>query len=126
MVDTVDLESIRVISGVGSNPTGRSGMGGVELEILNGMVLFVVGIFGSFVIRKNLVIVLMSLELMLLGVSLNFIIYSVYLDDVVGQVVALFILVVAASESAIGLSMIVVYYRLRGVINISVINMLKG
>lgn len=96
------------------------------MEILNGMVLFVVGIFGSFVIRKNLVIVLMSLELMLLGVSLNFIIYSVYLDDVAGQVVALFILVVAASESAIGLSMIVVYYRLRGVINISVINMLKG
>lgn len=96
------------------------------MEILYGMGLFVVGIFGSFVVRKNLVIILMSLELMLLGISLNFIVYSVYLDDIVGQLVALIILVVAASESAVGLSMIVIYYRLRGVINISMISMLKG
>jgi NADH-quinone oxidoreductase subunit K len=96
------------------------------MEILFGMILFVVGMIGSFVVRKNLVVVLMSLELMLLGISMNYIVYSIYLDDIVGQVVALFVLVVAAGESAIGLSMIVIYYKLRGVINISSIHMLKG
>jgi NADH:ubiquinone oxidoreductase subunit K len=96
------------------------------VDIYYGVGLFVVGVLGCFVVRKNLVIVLMALELMFIGVSLNFVVYSIYLDDMVGQLIALFILVVAAAESAIGLAMIVIYHKLRGIINVSFINMLKG
>lgn len=98
----------------------------IILDIYYGVSLFVVGILGCFVVRKNLVIVLMALELMFIGISLNFVVYSIYLDDMIGQLIGLFILVVAAAESSIGLAMIVIYYKLRGIINVSLINMLKG
>jgi NADH-quinone oxidoreductase subunit K len=76
--------------------------------------------------RKNFLIILMSIEIMLLAVNLNFIFFSVYLDDLIGQMFALYILTVAAAESAIGLAILVVYYRLRGIIAIDNISTLKG
>jgi len=88
--------------------------------------LFLIGIWGIFLNRKNIIIMLMSIELMLLAVNLNFVVFSVYLDDLVGQVFALFVLTVAAAESAIGLALLVVYYRVRGTIAVEFINLLKG
>ena len=90
------------------------------------MVLFLLGIAGIFLNRKNLIIILMSVELMLLAVNFNFIIFSVYLDDLIGQLFALFIVTVAAAESAIGLAILVVYYRVRGTIGIEFIQIMKG
>src|SRR5688572_3732973 len=90
------------------------------------LILFGLGIWGVFVLRRNVISILISIELMLLSISLNFIFFSFYLDDIVGQVFALLILTVAAAESAIGLAILVVYYRLTGVISIDYINLLKG
>lgn len=90
------------------------------------LILFLLGIWGIFLNRKNIIIMLMSIELMLLAVNLNFVIFSVYLDDLIGQVFALFILTVAAAESAIGLALLVVYYRVRGTISVEFIHLLKG
>jgi len=81
---------------------------------------------GIFITRKNIIIILMCIELMLLAVNMNFIIYSVYLNDLLGQIFALFVLTVAAAESAIGLAILVVYYRLNGTIMTLFINSLKG
>jgi NADH-quinone oxidoreductase subunit K len=89
-------------------------------------VLFLTGISGIILNRKNIIIMLMSVELMLLSINLNFIIYSAYLDDVMGQVFALLILTVAAAESAIGLAILVVYYRVRGSISVENIHLLRG
>ena len=80
------------------------------------MILFLIGITGIVLNRKNILIMLMSVELMLLAVNFNFILYSVYLDDAIGQLFAVLILTVAAAESAIGLAILVVYYRVRGTI----------
>ena len=90
------------------------------------LILFILGIWGIFLNRKNIVIMLMSIELMLLAVNLNFIIFSVYLDDLLGQVFSIFILTVAAAESAIGLAILVIYYRVRGTIAIEFIDLMKG
>lgn len=90
------------------------------------IILFLLGIWGIFLNRKNIIIMLMSIELMLLAVNLNFVLFSVYLDDVVGQMFALLILTVAAAESAIGLALLVVYYRVRGTIAVEFINLIKG
>lgn len=76
--------------------------------------------------RTNLLIVLISIEMMLLSIVLNFVIFSVYLDDIVGQIFALFILTIAASESAIGLAIVVIYYRLRGSIRLEKGGLLRG
>ena len=89
-------------------------------------ILFLVGMWGIFLNRKNIIIILMSIELLLLAVNFNFIIFSVYLDDIVGQVFALFVLTVAAAESAIGLAILVIYYRIKGTIAIEFVNLLKG
>lgn len=89
-------------------------------------ILFLLGIWGIFFNRKNIIIMLMSIELMLLAVNLNFVLFSVYLDDLVGQLFALLILTVAAAESAIGLALLVVYYRVRGTIAVEFINLIKG
>ena len=96
------------------------------MELLCGSFLFAVGVIGCFLMEKNMIMILVVIELMFLGVSFNFGILSVCLDDIVGQIVVLFILVVAAAESALGLAMIVIYYRLRGVLNVSGLNLLKG
>jgi NADH-quinone oxidoreductase subunit K len=102
----------------------------MSFEILNflliSMSLFLIGIFGIFLVKKSIIIILMSIELLLLAVNLNFIIFSVYLDDLVGQTFSLFILTVAAAESAIGLAILVVYYRIKGIISINFVNSIKG
>ena len=90
------------------------------------MVLFLLGIWGIFLNRKNIIIMLMSIELMLLAVNLNFLLFSVFLDDLIGQLFALLVLTVAAAESAIGLALLVVYYRIRGTIAVEFINLIKG
>jgi len=89
-------------------------------------VLFTLGIFGIFLNRKNVIIILMSVELMLLAVNINLVAFSVQLGDLVGQVFALFVLTVAAAEAAIGLAILVVYFRNRGSIAVDDINMMKG
>ena len=89
-------------------------------------VLFVIGIFGIFLNRKNVIVILMSIELMLLAINFNFIIFSVFLDDILGQLFALLVLTVAAAESAIGLAILVIYYRVRGTIAIEFIDLMKG
>ena len=88
--------------------------------------LFTLGIFGIFLNRKNVIVILMSVELMLLAVNINLVAFSHYLNDLVGQVFALFVLTVAAAEAAIGLAIIVVYFRNRGSIDVDEINMMKG
>ena len=89
-------------------------------------ILFTLGIFGIFVNRKNVIIILMSVELMLLAVNINLVAFSAELGDLTGQVFALFVLTVAAAEAAIGLAIVVVYYRNRGSIAVEDINMMKG
>jgi NADH-quinone oxidoreductase subunit K len=81
---------------------------------------------GIFITRKNIIIILMSIELMLLAINVNFIAYSVHLDDLFGQIFALFVLTVAAAESAVGLAILVAYYRVKGSVAIIFINHLKG
>ena len=88
-------------------------------------ILFFIGILGLVLNRKNVIITLMSLELMLLAVNLNFIIFSVYLDDIVGQVFVLFILTIAATESSIGLALLMVYFKLKNSINMEKIKKSK-
>ena len=89
-------------------------------------ILFALGICGVFLNRKNVIVILMSVELMLLAVNLNLVAFSATLNDLVGQVFALFILTVAAAEVAIGLAIIVVYFRNRGSIAVEDINLMKG
>lgn len=97
------------------------------IQILFGSTaLFLIGVMGIFLVKKNIIIILMAIELMLLAINMNFIIFSIYLDDVVGQIFALFVLTVAAAESAIGLAILVVYYRIKGVVSINFINSIKG
>jgi NADH-quinone oxidoreductase subunit K len=89
-------------------------------------ILFTLGIFGIFLNRKNVIIILMSIELMLLAVNINFVAFSMSLNDLVGQVFAMFVLTVAAAEAAIGLAIIVVYFRNRGTIAVEDVNLMKG
>ena len=91
-----------------------------------GAIIFTIGVIGIFLNRKNIIILLMSIELMLLSINFNFIIFSVFLDDILGQLFALLVLTVAAAESAIGLAILVIYYRVRGTIAIEFIDLMKG
>lgn len=91
-----------------------------------GAVLFAISIVGIFLNRKNVIVILMSVELILLAVNLNFVAFSSFLGDIVGQVFALLVLTVAAAEAAIGLAILVVYFRNRGTIAVEDINMMKG
>ncbi|MDB5376527.1 MAG: NADH-quinone oxidoreductase subunit [Rubritepida sp.] len=91
-----------------------------------GAILFVLGIFGIFLNRKNVIVILMSIELILLSVNLNLVAFSSRLDDLTGQVFAMFILTVAAAEAAIGLAIVVIYYRNHGSIEVEDISALKG
>jgi len=102
------------------NYTG--GLGFLDLSTT----IFVIGACGVLVVRRNLITLLMSLELLLLAVNLNFIIFSLYLDDIVGQLFALMILTVAAGETAIGLAIIVNYYRVSGDVSVESLTNLKG
>jgi len=89
-------------------------------------ILFTIGVFGIFLNRKNVIIILMSVEMLLLSANLNFIAFSSQLNDLVGQVFALFVLTVAAAETAIGLAILVVFFRNRGSIAVEDVNMMKG
>ena len=89
-------------------------------------ILFTLGIFGIFLNRKNVIIILMSVELMLLAVNINLVAFSAYAGDLVGQIFALFILTVAAAEAAIGLALLVVFFRNRGSIAVEDVNLMKG
>ncbi|MFC5504712.1 MULTISPECIES: NADH-quinone oxidoreductase subunit NuoK [Hyphomicrobiales] len=91
-----------------------------------GAILFTLGVLGIFLNRKNVIVILMSVELILLSVNLNFVAFSSFLNDIVGQVFALLVLTVAAAEAAIGLAILVVYFRNRGTIAVEDINMMKG
>ena len=99
---------------------------GIGHYLAVGAILFTIGVFGIFLNRKNVIIILMSIELMLLAVNINFVAFSAHLGDLVGQVFALFVLTVAAAEAAIGLAILVVYFRNRGTIAVEDINLMKG
>ncbi|MDP2780013.1 MULTISPECIES: NADH-quinone oxidoreductase subunit NuoK [Devosia] len=91
-----------------------------------GAILFTLGVFGIFINRKNVIVILMSVELILLAVNLNFVAFSAQLNDLQGQIFALLILTVAAAEAAIGLAILVAFYRNRGSIAVEDVNMMKG
>ena len=99
---------------------------GLPHYLIVAALLFTIGVFGIFINRKNVIVILMSIELILLGVNINFVAFSVFLGDLVGQVFALFVLTVAAAEAAIGLAILVVYFRNRGTIAVEDINLMKG
>jgi NADH-quinone oxidoreductase subunit K len=99
---------------------------GLENYLIVAAILFTLGIFGIFLNRKNVIIILMSIELMLLAVNINLVSFSVFLGNMVGQVFALFVLTVAAAEAAIGLAILVIYFRNRGTIAVEDISQMKG
>ncbi|KJZ20402.1 NADH-quinone oxidoreductase subunit NuoK [Loktanella sp. S4079] len=99
---------------------------GLEHYLAVAAALFVIGIFGLFLNRKNIIILLMSIELMLLAVNINFVAFSSYLQDLTGQVFTLFVLTVAAAEAAIGLAILVCFFRNRGTIDVEDVNVMKG
>ena len=91
-----------------------------------GAIIFTIGVVGIFLNRKNIIIILMSIELILLAVNINLVSFSIYLQDLVGQIFTMFILTVAAAEASIGLAIIVIYYKNKGSIEIEEISSLKG
>ena len=91
-----------------------------------GAIIFSIGVIGIFLNRKNVIVILMSIELILLAVNINLVSFSIFMNDLIGQVFTLFILTVAAAEAAIGLAIIVVYYRNKGTIRVEEIDSLKG
>ena len=99
---------------------------GLEHYLTVAAALFVIGIFGIFLNRKNVIVILMSIELMLLAVNINMVAFSAYNGDLEGQIFSLFILTVAAAEAAIGLAILVVFFRNRGSIAVEDVNMMKG
>ena len=99
---------------------------GIEHYLTVAATLFVIGILGLFLNRKNVIILLMSIELMLLAVNINLVAFSSFLGDLVGQVFTLFVLTVAAAEAAIGLAILVAFFRNRGTIDVEDVNVMKG
>jgi NADH-quinone oxidoreductase subunit K len=99
---------------------------GLDHYLIVAALLFTIGVFGIFANRKNVIVIRMSIELILLAVNINFIAFSAFLGDLAGQVFALFVLTVAAAEAAIGLAILVVYFRNRGSIAVEDINVMKG
>jgi len=99
---------------------------GLTHYLVVGAILFVAGIFGIFVNRKNVIVILMSIELILLSVNINFVAFSAYLNDVQGQIMAMFVLTVAAAEAAVGLAILVTFFRNRGDIAVDDASVMKG
>ena len=128
------------IARAGGADAGDGGRGAANVETGRGLsmtiglghyltvaaILFTLGVFGIFLNRKNVIIILMSVELILLAVNLNLVAFSSFLNDLTGQIFALLVLTVAAAEAAIGLAILVVFYRNRGTIAVEDINMMKG
>ena len=98
----------------------------LENYLLMSATLFIIGIFGIFVNRKNIIIILMSIEIILMAVNINLVAFSSFMNDLVGQVFTLFVLTVAAAEAAIGLAILVCFYRSKGSILVDDVNMMKG
>ena len=101
-------------------------MVGIEHYITVAATLFVIGIFGIFLNRKNVIVILMSIELILLSVNINLVAFSSFAGDLAGQIFTLFVLTVAAAEAAIGLAILVVFFRNRGSIDVEDVNVMKG
>mgnify|MGYP000011692306 FL=1 len=99
---------------------------GIEHYIVVSAILFVLGVLGIFLNRKNIIVILMAIELILLAVNINMVAFSAFLNDLTGQIFAMFILAVAASEAAIGLAILVIYFRGRGTIAVDDVDRLKG
>ena len=99
---------------------------GLHHSLAVGAILFVLGVLGIFVNRKNIIIILMAIELILLGVNINLVAFSAFLGDLVGQVFAMFVLTVAAAEAAIGLAILVIYFRGRATIAVDDVNRMRG
>ena len=99
---------------------------GLEHYLAVAAMLFTIGVFGIFVNRKNIIVILMAIELILLAVNINLVAFSAYLGDLVGQVFAMFVLTVAAGEAAIGLAILVIYFRNRGTIAVDDANRMHG
>lgn len=99
---------------------------GITHYLVVSSILFTLGVLGIFMNRKNLIVILMAIELILLSVNLNFVAFSAFLQDLVGQVFAMFVLTVAAGEAAIGLAILVIYFRSRGTIAVDDVNRMKG
>jgi NADH-quinone oxidoreductase subunit K len=99
---------------------------GIEHYITVSSILFVLGVLGIFLNRKNIIIILMAIELILLSVNINLVAFSVFLHDLAGQLFAMFVLTVAAGEAAVGLAILVIYFRSRGTIAVDDVNHLKG
>lgn len=99
---------------------------GLSHYLVVAAILFTIGVFGIFINRKNVIIILMCIELILLAVNINFVAFSTHMGDIAGQIFAMFILTVAAAEAAIGLAILVVYFRNRGDIAVEDINLMKG
>ncbi|TPE61031.1 NADH-quinone oxidoreductase subunit NuoK [Sandaracinobacter neustonicus] len=99
---------------------------GIGHYLTVGAILFTLGVFGIFITRKNIIVILMSVELILLAVNINFVAFSVFLNDMVGQIFAMFVLTVAAGEAAIGLAILVIYFRNRGTIAVDDVRQMRG
>ncbi|MXO90341.1 NADH-quinone oxidoreductase subunit NuoK [Pontixanthobacter aquaemixtae] len=99
---------------------------GIEHYLVVSAILFVLGVLGIFLNRKNVIIILMAIELILLAVNIQLVAFSAFLNDLVGQIFAMFVLTVAAAEAAIGLAILVIYYRGRGTIAVDDVNQMKG
>ncbi|WP_435417504.1 NADH-quinone oxidoreductase subunit NuoK [Parerythrobacter aurantius] len=99
---------------------------GIEHYIVVSAILFVLGVLGIFLNRKNIIVILMAIELILLSVNINLVAFSAFLGDLTGQVFAMFVLTVAAAEAAIGLAILVIYFRGRGTISVDDVDRLKG
>jgi NADH-quinone oxidoreductase subunit K len=99
---------------------------GLGHYLVVGGILFVLGVLGIFLNRKNVIVILMAIELILLSVNINLVAFSAFLGDMVGQVFAMFVLTVAAAEAAIGLAILVIYFRSRGTIAVDDINQMRG
>ncbi len=99
---------------------------GIEHYLVVSAVLFVLGVLGIFLNRKNVIVILMAIELILLAVNINLVAFSAFMGDLVGQVFAMLVLTVAAAEAAIGLAILVIYFRNRGTIAVDDVNRMKG
>ncbi len=99
---------------------------GVEHYLVVGAILFVLGVLGIFLNRKNVIVILMAVELILLAVNINLVAFSAFMNDLTGQVFAMLVLTVAAAEAAIGLAILVIYFRGRGTIAVDDVNRMKG
>ena len=99
---------------------------GIEHYLTVGAILFVLGVLGIFLNRKNVIVILMAIELILLAVNINLVAFSAFLNDLTGQIFAMLVLTVAAAEAAIGLAILVIYFRTRGSIAVDDINRMKG